>query len=287
MRRHLVLLSGCVTVVLGGCAPSLHSLVQQRRFADGICLASDETEARLVAREALRALGPKVHVHAVTPSEWHALLGPERGQHAADSTFAVRTAWAYNTISVGHTAMAMYVTVSEDDRHQSVPLIDSYEGRRVVARATGERLPERTAVTTYKPRPSPRDPIGWILSLVYPIGSRRTTELDPSEAVYAAANPKASSLVHALNDGDKVAGYALEADKVSSAALHARIALLDRVDRDCRLDIGTELEVGFGGRDAVRAVNESFGEGFRVLASVPGKTHVTLSNPFGYWYWDE
>jgi hypothetical protein len=267
-----------VLLCTSGCVPSMRHLVEQRRFADAICLASSEGEAREVAQSVWQSVDPKVHVHAVSRQEWSSLLGEERGALADAGYWAIRAGWSHNAISAREVDLSVGVWAPRlvGDELERVDAA-SYAQRRIAAAATGECTPpQRTSSTTHSWTPAPpRDPLGAILSLFTPSSTTTEVVLDPSDDEYAAAGPAAYALMRALNEGDDAAGFVLRSEERARAEIRMALRVEDELEDGGRCTLSVWKT--FVGVDA------AFGREYRTAAALPGVTSAWLSNHRGGW----
>ena len=286
MRRAIVLLFAALATA--ACAPSVPHLVQQRRFADAICFASNEQEARLVAASVWQAVDPKVHVHVVSPQEWALLLGEERGAQAGGHYLAFRTSWAGNAVSVDRVALSVDVLAPRAG-HDDLHVIDTatYEQRAIAAAATGERIPSQRTSTVHEswtPAP-PRDPLGAILSLFVPTSSSHEVVIDPSDAEYAQAGPAAWALMSALIEGENATGYVLRGEDRLGAEMQVELRLEDHLEGSgsCTLHVTKVLSLTPADKSFARQVEAEFRRGYRPVSTLEGATRAWLSNDRGGW----
>jgi hypothetical protein len=225
MTRRL-LLAACA-VAASGCAPSVPSLVAERRYADAICHAKtrDDAEATLLALE--RDLAPRVLVQRAPATSWTTLLGPERGEKAAADLVALRTAWTTNTVSAAKVTGRFYLAVPKPYANPNASEKDRLEGREYAPRAAvawrlGETPPSQKHEewTEHLPSPTPRDPLGAFLSLFMPSPSiHHEYVTDPDHDAWLAKAPRTTALWDALEHGTNAQGFVLETKDVSAATL--------------------------------------------------------------------
>lgn len=276
------------TLTLPACVPSMQHLIEKRRFADAICLASDEAEARAVTEAVWQTVEPKVHVHVVRRQEWDSLLGEEQGARADADYMAIRTAWTHNPISVRKAEMSVGVWAPRLAREGLEQVrAASYEQRSIAAAATGERVPSKhTSTVTHSWTPAPpRDPLGAILSLFVPSSSTTEVVLDPEDNEYAEAGPSAYALMRALNEGDNSAGFVLRQEDRRGAEVRVELDLEDDLEDSgrCSLWIWKTFAQSPENPSFRRQMEARFGSGYRTVDSVEGVMSASLSNRRGSW----
>lgn len=275
-------------LALPACVPSMRHLVERHRYADAICFASDDDEARAVSEAVWQTVEPKVHVHVVSRQEWNSLLGEEQGGRADAGYMAIRTAWVSNAISVRAAELSVGLwapRLSGEDLER----VDaaSHEQRSIAAAATGERVPsQRTSTVTHSWTPAPpRDPLGAILSLFAPTSSTTQVVLDPEDREYAQAGPAAYALMSALNDGDDSAGFVLRQEDRRRAEVRVELHLEDDLEDSgrCTLRISKTFALQPDDPSFRQRVEAQFRREYRSVPSLHGTTTAWLSNPTGSW----
>lgn len=291
--RGLTLLALAVAGATAGCTPSLRHLLEARRHADAICLASSAEEAAGVAAAVERDAAPSLNLYPVHASELAPVLGAEAARRTLDKVLLLRAQAAHGAVSVN----SLDVEVVLKSRSKGAEL-GSYTPVSAL-RLDGKGWLALFSLTGERPPPSARtvtvlddDEVKWA---VLTLGLSRLFSTKPmtreivqstTDEEWAAAGPRAGALAQGLATGDRAQGYLLP--EVPGHEIHTGVTLtaVDSLNDggSCELTLWYELAVPPLRPAAAPALDWMFGTEMRPLRELPVRERrYLLSNPFGSW----
>lgn len=276
-----------------GCAPSLQHLVEARRYADAICLASSAEEAAAVAAAVERDAAPAVSLYPVHASELAPVLGEEAARRTLGDALLLRAKTARASLSVSSLEFDVVLRKQrkeeKEDRYEPLyALRQSSDDWRTLFRLTGEPPPASARFVTEIDGQALGAAI-FTLGLSRLFSSKpitRVVERHATTAEWQAAGPRAAAIERALAGGDGVEGYVIREEKDHEIHTGLRLAVTDHLNDggSCELTIWYELALPPLRPAAAPALDWVFGERMRPLPELPVRERsYLLSNPFGYW----
>ncbi len=255
------------------CTPSLTHLVEERRFADAICLAKHQEQANVTLAAVARELEPRVLVQRAPASSWTDPMG-EDGNTASEHLAAVRTMWVMNRITARSVTATVALVLPVDGAASAGRFTGGeYPRRAGVARVLGERPPKQHEESWNEHIASapPRNPFELFLSLFQTDTIHHERLVDPAPAEWAAQAPRTTALFDALTRGANAQGFVLTGDERRAARFQLGIIVEDRTaDGDaCRASFAFDLPADTEGV-------------FQRVASRTAAPRAQLSNVFGY-----
>ena len=190
------------------CTPSLTHLVEERRFADAICLAKHQEQANVTLAAVARELEPRVLVQRAPASSWTDPMG-EDGNTASEHLAAVRTMWVMNRITARSVTATVALVLPVDGAASAGRFTGGeYPRRAGVARVLGERPPKQHEESWNEHVASvpPRNPFELFLSLFQTDTIHHERLVDPAPAEWAAQAPRTTALFDALTRGANAQG---------------------------------------------------------------------------------
>lgn len=276
-----------------GCTPSFRHLLEARRHADAICLASSAEEAAAVAATVERDAAPSLNLYPVHASELAPVLGEAAARRTLDKVLLLRAQAAHGAVSVN----SLDVEVVLKSRSKGSELgsytpvsalrLDS-EGWQALFSLTGERPPPSARTVTVLDE----DELKWAvltLGLSRLFSSKpmtREVEQQTTDEEWAAAGPRAGALARGLAAGGSAQGYLIP--EVPGQEIHTAVTLTaaDYLNDggSCELTVWYELAVPPLRPAAAPALDWMFGAQMRPLRELPVRERrYLLSNPFGSW----
>lgn len=192
--RRLVSVA-CAAALLGGCGPSLSSLVRERHYREAVCAAHDgsDDDKGAVARALGADAGLYVHVYVVPKEELRAILGDATDNVSARAQFA-RVRVQSNKLPLDDIALDAFITAPGGEIAGAPVRWDT------LALATSETLPptrterRETYVTGANLLKAGGAVLTMGLSMLFMDFTPETFEVDVTHEDYPRALPLAAAL---------------------------------------------------------------------------------------------